>query len=102
MRVSSARSMNRRWFSKHDGKVRAAVAWYATHFSGFKHTHGYGSGRSQDTFYSATGTLIVSITGSPAGDGENTLVYSIIYGTIQPGVSDKIIAGMNIQSITWP
>ena len=84
------------------GKVDAAVAWYTSHLAGFKHTHGYGSGRSQDTFYNAQGTVIVSITGDPAPEGQNTDVYSIIYGTIQPGVSDKAIAGMNVQKMVCP
>jgi hypothetical protein len=66
------------------GTVSAAVTWYTSHLSGFKHVHGVGSGRSQDTFYNATGTLIVSITGMAGKEGQDTNVYSIIYGTIQP------------------
>jgi hypothetical protein len=81
------------------GKVDAANAWYAANLKGFQHTHGYGSGRSQDTFYDASGTLMVAITGKPAADGQNTDVYSIIYGTIKPGVSAKVMVGMNIQKV---
>ena len=84
------------------GKVDAAIAWYAANLKGFQHTHGYGSGRSQDTFYDASGTLMVSITGKPAADGQNTDVYSIIYGTIKPGVSGQVIAGMNVQKVVCP
>src|ERR1700753_1376173 len=47
-------------YSVRSGTVSAAVAWYASHLPGFKHVHGMGSGRSQDTFYDATGSLIVS------------------------------------------
>jgi hypothetical protein len=90
------------FYTPSSGKVDAAVAWYTSHLAGFKHTHGYGSGRSQDTFYNAQGTLIVSITGSPAPEGQNTDVYSIIYGTITPGASDKAIAGMNVQKAVCP
>ena len=90
------------FYTPGSGKVDAAVAWYASHLAGFKHTHGYGSGRSQDTFYNAQGTLIVSITGNPAPEGQNSDVYSIIYGKIAPGVSDKAIAGMNVQKQVCP
>ena len=84
------------------GKVEAAVAWYGSHLKGFKHTHGYGSGRSQDTYYNAAGTLMVSITGNPSPDGQNAEVYSVIYGTIMPGASEKIIVGMNVQKVVCP
>jgi hypothetical protein len=84
------------------GKVDAAVAWYGSHLVGFKHTHGYGSGRSQDTYYSAAGTLMVSITGNEAQDGRNAEIYSVIYATIMPGVSEKVIGGINVQRVVCP
>jgi hypothetical protein len=87
------------FYTPNSGKVDAAIAWYSANLKGFKLTHGYGSGRSQDTFYNSAGTLIVSITGHPAAAGQNTDVYSIIYGTIQPGVSEKVIVGMNLQKV---
>lgn len=90
------------FYTRVSGKVDAAISWYSAHLQGFQHTHGYGSGRSQDTFYNATGTLIVSITGMPAAEGQNTEVYSVIYGTIQPGVSSKVMAGMNVQKVVCP
>jgi len=37
-----------------------------------------------------------------AARGQNTHVYSVIYGKIQPGVSSQVIAGMNIQKIVCP
>ena len=81
---------------------RAAVTWYTSHLSGFKHVHGIGSDRSQDTFYNSTGTLIVSITGMLGKEGQDTKVYSIICGTILRGASDKVIAGMNIPKVVCP
>jgi len=90
------------FYTAQGGKVDAALAWYSDQLKGFKHTHGYGSGRSQDTFYNATGTLMVSITGNEAKEGENTAVYSIIYATIKPGVSEKAIAGLNVQKAVCP
>jgi hypothetical protein len=97
---NSKSAMN--FYTGRSGTVLAAVTWYANHLSGFKHIHGFGSGRSQDTFYNAAGTLIVGITGRPGKEGQDTPVYSVIYGTIQPGVSDKVIAGMNVQKIVCP
>ena len=90
------------FYSDVKGKVDAAVAWYSTHLKGFQRTHGYASGRSQDTFYNADGTQIVSISGSPAAEGQNAEVYSIIYGKIEPGVSGKVIAGLNVQKMVCP
>jgi hypothetical protein len=86
------------FYTARSGMVSAAVSWYAAHLSGFKHVHGMGSGRSQDTFYNAGGTLIVSITGEPGAEGQDTKVQAVIYGTIQPGVTDKVITGMNSQT----
>jgi hypothetical protein len=90
------------FYTAQDGRVDAALAWYSDQLKGFKRTHGYGSGRSQDTFYSATGTVMVSITGDEAKEGENAAVYSIIYATIKPGISDKAIAGLNVQKAVCP
>ena len=84
------------------GNVAAAIAWYTSHLAEFEHVHGYASGRSQDTFYNASGTLTVSITGNPGKEGQDTHLYSVIYATIQPGVDAKVIAGMNIQKIACP
>lgn len=89
-------------YSVRSGTVKVALAWYASHLAGFKHVHGTGSGRSQDTYYNATGTLIVSITGEPGTEGQDVKVYSIIYGVIKPGVSDDVIAGMNVQKVVCP
>jgi hypothetical protein len=41
----------------------------------------------------------VSITGDPAQDGQNAGVYSVIYGTVVPGVSERAIVGMNVQKV---
>lgn len=89
-------------YSVQTGTVKAANEWYAIHLSGFKHVHGMGSGRSQDSYYNRNGTLVISITGKPAAEGVDTKVYSIIYALITPGVSDKVIAGMNIQKVVCP
>jgi hypothetical protein len=45
---------------------------------------------------------MVSVTGSEAKEGENTAVYSIIYATIRPGVSERAIAGLNVQKVVCP
>jgi hypothetical protein len=58
-------TMKADFYSNVSGKVDVTVAWYATRLSGFRKTYGYGSGRSQDSFYNADGTLMVSITGKP-------------------------------------
>jgi hypothetical protein len=89
-------------YSGHTGNVSDAIYWYASHLAGFKRVHGFGSGRSQDTFYNPAGTLMVSITGHPGKEGQDTKVYSVIYSTIQPGASEKVIAGMNIQKVVCP
>jgi hypothetical protein len=85
-----------------DTKVDAVLAWYAPRLSGFRKTHGYAAGRSQDTFYNADGTVIVSVTGEPGKEGENTNAYSVLYAKFQPGLSEKTIVEMNIQKVTCP
>jgi|SRR5665213_623078 len=87
------------YYTARSGKVDAAVGWYASHLTGFKHTHGYASGRSQDFFYNRAGTLMVSIAGNAAKQGENMDVYAVTYATLQPGASEKALAGMNVQNI---
>ena len=93
----STATMN--FYTATSGRVDAAIAWYTGNLKGFKHVRGYGSGRSQDTFYSSDGTVIISITGTPAPQGQNSDVYSIIYGAIKPGASEKAIAAMNVQKV---
>jgi hypothetical protein len=90
------------FYSVFDTKVSATLAWYAARLPGFKKTHGYASDRSQDTFYNADGTIIVSITGDPGKDGEDTGAYGLVYAKFQPGLSEKTILSMNIQKVVCP
>jgi hypothetical protein len=83
----------------YDAKVDATLAWYGAHLSGFKKLHGYAMNRSQDFFYNADGTAIVSVTGSPAPDGQNTNAYSVSYMHPQPGLSEKVIVSMGTGKI---
>jgi hypothetical protein len=87
------------FYSLFDVKVSVTLAWYASHLPGFRKTHGYAAGRSQDTFYNADGTIIVSVTGEPGRDGEDEDGYSVLYARFQPGLSEKTIQGMNQQKI---
>jgi hypothetical protein len=90
------------FYSVFDTKVSATLAWYATRLPGFKKTHGYASGRSQDTFYNADGTIIVSITGDPGKDGEDTSAYGLVYAKFQPGLAEKTILSINMQKVVCP
>ena len=92
-------TMKANFYSVYDSKVDATLAWYAAHLPGFKKTHGYAMQRSQDTFYKADGSVIVSVTGSQGSDGENTAAYSIVYGRFQPPLAEKTIVGMNEQKV---
>ena len=42
-----------------------------------KKGHGYANNRSQDSFYKPDGTVVVSITGQRAEDGQNADGYSV-------------------------
>jgi len=55
--------MQGEFYSGVDSKVDATVAWYAAHLAGFHKAHAYAGGRSQDSFYNDTGTLVVFVTG---------------------------------------
>ncbi len=87
------------FYSPNGIKVDATFAWYAAQLPGFKKTHGQHSNRSQDTFYKPDGTMIVSITGEPGTEGQNTDVHGIVYGKFEPALTEKTIIGMNTQNI---
>jgi hypothetical protein len=94
--------MQTNFYSVYDAKVDATLAWCAAHLHGFRQTHGYASGRSQDAFYNADGTILISVTGSRGKEGENTATYSISYHKFTPGVSEKTLLGMKDQKIVCP
>jgi hypothetical protein len=94
---SSDAKMN--FYSPNGIQVDATMAWYATQLHGFKKTHAYASQRSQDTFYKPDGTMIVSITGEPGAQGQNTEVHGLVYAKFEPGLAEKTILGMNTQNI---
>ena len=87
------------FYSVYDSKVDTTLTWYASHLPGFKKTHAYAANRSQDTFYSADGTMIVSVTGSVGKVGENTDTYSVVYSRFHPRLSEKTIVSINQQKV---
>ena len=94
--------MQANFYSIYDSKLNATLAWYDAHLPGFKKTHAYAANRSQDTYYKTDGTILVSVTGSPGKDGENTDTYSVLYARLQPGLPEKIIVSLNRQSVACP
>jgi hypothetical protein len=82
------------FYSLFHTKVDATIAWYGAHLPAFKKMHGYANNRSQDYFYNADHTLVVSITGQRAEDGQNTDGYSVSYLRFQPPLSEKAMASM--------
>lgn len=89
--------MQANFYTMTNVKVSATVAWYAAHLKGFKKTHAYAAGRSDDTFYNATGTLFVLVMGDPATNGVDADTYAVTYYRVQPGLSEKSIIGLNRQ-----
>jgi hypothetical protein len=87
------------FYAVFDSKVNATVAWYASQLASFHKVHAYANHRSQDTFYNSDGTVIVSVTGEPGNDGENTDTDGIVYARFQPGLHEKTILSMNQQKI---
>lgn len=77
--------------------VDATVAWYASHLAGFKKTHAYARGHSNDTFYNSAGTMFVMVMGTNGKEGENTNTFSITYYRVQPGLPEKSIIAINNQ-----
>jgi len=90
------------FYSVYDSKVNATLAWYDAHLPGFKRTHAYAANRSQDTYYKADGTVLVSVTGSPGKEGENMDTYSVLYARLQPGLPEKTIVALNQQRVVCP
>jgi hypothetical protein len=76
------------------------VAWYSVHLKGLKHAHGYSGGRSRDTFYDSTGTIMVTITADPGTDGQKVDTHSVAYYKMQPGLSEKTIIGSLSEKLT--
>jgi hypothetical protein len=90
------------FYSVYDSKVNATLTWYDAHLPGFKKTHAFAANRSQDAFYKADGTVLVSVTGSPGKEGENADTYSVLYAHFQPGLSEKTIVALNQQNLVCP
>jgi hypothetical protein len=90
------------FYSVYDSKVNATLAWYDAHLPGFKRTHAYAANRSQDTYYKADGTVLVSVTGSSGKEGENMDTYSVLYVRLQPGLPEKTIVALNQQRVVCP
>jgi hypothetical protein len=90
------------FYSPNGIQVNATVAWYTGKLPGFKKTHGWSNKRSQDTFYKPDGTVIVSITGEPGTDGQDTEVHGIVYGKFEPALTEKTILSMNTQNTVCP
>ena len=90
------------FYSVYDAKVDSTLAWCTAHLPGFKQSHGYADGRSQDAFYNSDGTMLVSVTGSRGKEGENTATYSISYHKFTPGISEKTLLGMKDRKIVCP
>ncbi|HEY2712750.1 MAG TPA: hypothetical protein VGI60_09575 [Chthoniobacterales bacterium] len=94
--------METNFYSVYDAKIDATLAWCVAHFQGFKQVHGYSDGRSQNAFYNSDGTILVSVTGSVAKEGENTATVSISYKKFNPGLSQTTILGMKDRKIVCP
>jgi hypothetical protein len=90
------------FYSVYDSKLNATLAWYDAHLPGFKKTHAYAANRSQDTYYNTDGTVLVSVTGSPGKEGEDTDTYSVLYARLQPGLPEKTIVALNQQRVVCP
>ena len=91
--------MQATFYSVYDSKVDTTLTWYGAHLPGFKKTHAYAANRSQDSFYNADGTMMVSVTGSVGKAGENTDTYSVVYSRVQPGLSEKTMVSVNQQKV---
>ena len=87
------------FYTVYDSKVDITLAWYGAHLQGFKRAHAYAANRSQDTFYNAEGSLVVSVTGSSGKADENTETYSVVYARFQPGLPEKSIISLNQQKV---
>ncbi|HEX3704316.1 MAG TPA: hypothetical protein VHU82_13370 [Vicinamibacterales bacterium] len=87
-------TMQADFYSLFHTKVDATLAWYGAHLPTFKKVHGYANHRSQDYFYKPDGTVVVSITGQQAVEGQNADGYSVSYLRFQPPLSEKAMVSM--------
>ena len=88
------------YFSKDNITLSDALAWYASHLSGFKKTEA--SDHSQTIFSNADGTLLVIVTAeSHVADGA-AKASSVAYERYQPGISEKTIVSLTQKKIVCP
>jgi hypothetical protein len=80
------------YFSKDNIKFTDAIAWYASHLTGFKKAEF--SDHSQIIFYSADGTNLVIVDSQKVKDGE-AKTSSVAYELYQPGLEEKAIVSMS-------
>ncbi|MEO6970013.1 MAG: hypothetical protein ABI217_03860 [Chthoniobacterales bacterium] len=90
------------FYNVYEAKMDATLAWCTANLAEFKHVHAYANGCSQDAFYNAEGTILVSVMGSHGKDGENTAAESISYKKFTPGLAEKTILGMKDRKIVCP
>jgi hypothetical protein len=76
-------------------KVDATLAWYGAHLPAFKKVHGSSNNRSHDYFYNTDGTVVVSITGQRADEGQNADGYFVSYLHFHPPLSEKAMVSMS-------
>jgi hypothetical protein len=94
--------MQTNMYPLHAAKIDATLAWCVAHFQGFKQVHRFSNGRSQNAFYNADGTLLVSVTGIPGKEGESSVTGAISYKKFTPGISETTILSMKDQNIVCP
>jgi hypothetical protein len=87
------------YYAVFKSKVSVTLNWYASRLAGFHKAHAFASGRSQDVFYNADGTMVVAVTGQKGNAGEDTDTYGVSYTRLQPGLSEKEIIGLNQHNI---
>lgn len=85
------------FYSPNGAKMNATATWFESKLPGFKRANGWANGRMHIAFYKPNGTVLVSLTGNPAPQGQDADVHGIVYSKFTPALSEKAIAGMSVQ-----
>jgi hypothetical protein len=92
-------TMKSDFYSPNGLKMNATAAWYESKLPGFKKVAGWHNNRTSIVFYKADGTVVVSLTGTVAPQGQDSEVHGIVYATLTPALPEKAFAGFTTGNV---
>ena len=92
-------TMKSDFYSPNGLKMNATAAWYESKLPGFKKVAGWHNNRTSIVFYKPDGTVVVSLTGTVAPQGQDSEVHGIVYAALTPALPEKAFAGFTTGNV---